>query len=226
MDLVRASFCLRSDSFVDAPTRPQQPISGNLHASWPTIALVAAAASCESSSAKAICTGCQFTRLSCKATLGGRASSTREATASPTISTGISPPAAAPSAAGLTRSSSPCPRRRLSIVVISAARTSFGRLQPKFPLRRPFAFSPSPVAFHGISQSSVKELDGEDGDLKSRIHYYGMDLDPELLQIAEKWVAPLGLGKFEFIRGNALLAEEYPNGHIRFRGKHRAWRVS
>ena len=59
-------------------------------------------------------------------------------------------------------------------------------------------------------------LDGEDSNLKSRIHYYGMDLDPELLQIAEKWVAPLGLGKFEFIRGNALLAEEYPNGTFDF----------
>ena len=47
-------------------------------------------------------------------------------------------------------------------------------------------------------------------DLKSRIHYYGMDLDPELLKIAKEWVAPLGLGKFEFIRGNALLAEDYP----------------
>ena len=52
--------------------------------------------------------------------------------------------------------------------------------------------------------------------MKSRIHYYGMDLDPELLQIAEKWVAPLGLGKFEFIRGNALLAEEYPEGRFDF----------
>ena len=59
-------------------------------------------------------------------------------------------------------------------------------------------------------------LTGENRNLKSRIHYYGMDLDPELLQIAEKWVAPLGLGKFEFIRGNALLANEYPNGTFDF----------
>ena len=43
-----------------------------------------------------------------------------------------------------------------------------------------------------------------------------MDLDPELLKIAKKWVAPLGLGKFEFIRGNALLAEDYPEGRFDF----------
>ena len=52
--------------------------------------------------------------------------------------------------------------------------------------------------------------------MKSRIHYYGMDLDPELLKIAKEWVAPLGLGKFELIRGNALLAEDYPEGRFDF----------
>ncbi len=59
-------------------------------------------------------------------------------------------------------------------------------------------------------------LGGEQENLKSRIHYYGMDLDPELLRIAKEWVAPLGLGKFELIQGNALLAEEYPNGTFDF----------
>jgi SAM-dependent methyltransferase len=43
-----------------------------------------------------------------------------------------------------------------------------------------------------------------------------MDLDPELLQIAKKWVAPLGLGKYELIRGNALFAEEYPKESFDF----------
>jgi SAM-dependent methyltransferase len=59
-------------------------------------------------------------------------------------------------------------------------------------------------------------LDGDNRNVKSRIHYCGMDLDPELLQIAKKWVAPLGLGKYELIRGNALLAEDYPEGPFDF----------
>ena len=59
----------------------------------------------------------------------------------------------------------------------------------------------------------MKDLDGT---LKSRIHYYGMDLDPELLKIAKSWLGPLGLGKLELIRGNALLAEDYPEESFDF----------
>jgi SAM-dependent methyltransferase len=68
----------------------------------------------------------------------------------------------------------------------------------------------------GIPRDIAEFCEGHDGNLKSRIHYYGMDLDPELLQIAERWVAPLGLGKFEFIRGNALLPMEYPESPFDF----------
>jgi len=68
----------------------------------------------------------------------------------------------------------------------------------------------------GIPRDIAEFCQGLDGDLTSRIHYYGMDLDPELLQIAESWVAPLGLGKFEFIRGNALVAEDYPKESFNF----------
>jgi len=68
----------------------------------------------------------------------------------------------------------------------------------------------------GIPRDIAEFCQGLDGNLKSRIHYYGMDLDPELLQIAKEWVAPLGLGKFEFIRGNALIAEDYPKGSFDF----------
>ena len=94
----------------------------------------------------------------------------------------------------------------------------------KIPAPAPIRVSRSPAEFHGISRSSVKGSMGQE-NLKSRIHYYGMDLDPELLQIAEKWVAPLGLGKFEFIRGNALWPRNIPRA-LRFRRKHRAWGVS
>jgi SAM-dependent methyltransferase len=62
----------------------------------------------------------------------------------------------------------------------------------------------------GIPRDIAEFCDGIDGTLKSRIHYYGMDLDPELLKIAKDWLSPLGLGKLELIRGNALLAEDYP----------------
>ena len=34
--------------------------------------------------------------------------------------------------------------------------------------------------------------------------------------LAASFPLPLGLGKFEFIRGNALLANEYPNGTFDF----------
>jgi SAM-dependent methyltransferase len=43
-----------------------------------------------------------------------------------------------------------------------------------------------------------------------------MDLDPELLKIAENWMAPLDLGNYEIIRGNARLAEEYPKESFDF----------
>jgi hypothetical protein len=68
----------------------------------------------------------------------------------------------------------------------------------------------------GIPRDIAEFCEGLDGDLKSRIHYYGMDVDTELLQIAKEWIVPLGLGKFDFIRGNALLAEEYPDGPFDF----------
>ena len=68
----------------------------------------------------------------------------------------------------------------------------------------------------GIPRDIAEFCQGLDGNLKSRIHYYGMDLDPQLLQIAKGWVAPLGLGKFEFIHGNALIAEDYPKGSFDF----------
>jgi hypothetical protein len=90
-----------------------------------------------------------------QATSGGKESSTLEVTASPIISTAISPPAAVFSAAGLTRSSCPCLRRRPSIGVINAASMSFGRSQPKFRIRHPFAFWLFPAGFHAISPSSV-----------------------------------------------------------------------
>ena len=52
--------------------------------------------------------------------------------------------------------------------------------------------------------------------MKSRLHYYGVDLDPELLEIAKEWVTPLGLGTFKFFRSNALLTEDYPEGPFDF----------
>jgi hypothetical protein len=68
----------------------------------------------------------------------------------------------------------------------------------------------------GIPRDIAEFCEGLDSNLKSRIHYYGMDLDPELLQIAKEWVVPLGPGRLEFIRGNALLAEDYPEGPFDF----------
>ena len=68
----------------------------------------------------------------------------------------------------------------------------------------------------GIPRDIAEFCEGLDGDVKSRIHYYGMDLDPELLEIAKEWVTSLGLGTFKFFRGNALLTEDYPEGPFDF----------
>lgn len=58
---------------------------------------------------------------------------------------------------------------------------------------------------------------GENGSaIRERIFYHGMDLDAELLALAETWVKPLGLGQYEFFHGNALIAEEYPKTSFDF----------
>ena len=86
----------------------------------------------------------------------------------------------------------------------------------KIPAPAPIRVLAIPCGIPRDLTEFCERLSGEEANLKSRIHYCGMDLDPELLQIAEKWVAPLGLGKFDFIRGNALLAEDYPEGPFDF----------
>lgn len=43
-----------------------------------------------------------------------------------------------------------------------------------------------------------------------RIHYTGMDLDPEVLAAAKRHLENLSLGPVEFIEGNALIATSYP----------------
>jgi SAM-dependent methyltransferase len=90
------------------------------------------------------------------------------------------------------------------------------KVTTKIPAPAPIRVLAIPCGIPRDIAEFCEGLDGEGANLKSRIHYYGMDLDPALLTIAEKWVAPLGLGKFEFIRGNALSAEEYPNGTFDF----------
>jgi len=65
------------------------------------------------------------------------------------------------------------------------------RVATDFPPRRPFA-SRHPC---GISPDTTAFCEVLDGDLKFRIYYYWIDLDPELLKIAKEWVALLGVGK-------------------------------
>jgi ubiquinone/menaquinone biosynthesis C-methylase UbiE len=93
------------------------------------------------------------------------------------------------------------------------AQDELWRVANKIPAPAPIRVLAIPC---GIPRDIAEFCEGLDGNLKSRIDYCGMDLDPELLKIAKEWVAPLGLGKFEFIRGNALLAEEYPQGPFDF----------
>jgi len=84
------------------------------------------------------------------------------------------------------------------------------------PAPRPIRILAIPCGIPRDISEFCESLGPDGADLRSRIHYHGMDLDPELLGLAEKWVAPLGLGKSEFIRGNALLAGEYPQGPFDF----------
>jgi SAM-dependent methyltransferase len=55
-------------------------------------------------------------------------------------------------------------------------------------------------------------LQHEQPSLLERLEYCGMDLDPQVLQLADKLLHDSGLGKFRLHRGNALSADDYPRG--------------
>jgi SAM-dependent methyltransferase len=61
-------------------------------------------------------------------------------------------------------------------------------------------------------------LRAENPALLARIHYTGMDIDPELLRLAEDFTHAAsrqnGIARREFVRGNALLAADYPRGRF------------
>jgi SAM-dependent methyltransferase len=108
----------------------------------------------------------------------------------------------------------------LSMPATQAFHRRYKRCQDE--LRQVAASIPAPAPVRvlaipcGIPRDIAEFCERLDGDLKSRIHYYGMDLDPELLKTAKDWVAPLGLGRFDFIRGNALRAADYPEESFDF----------
>jgi hypothetical protein len=55
-------------------------------------------------------------------------------------------------------------------------------------------------------------LQGEDPRLLERIEYHGMDLDDELLALAQEFTAAAPVPVRRFHQGNALLAETFPPG--------------
>lgn len=55
-------------------------------------------------------------------------------------------------------------------------------------------------------------LKTEDSNLLARLEYHGMDIDPELLQLAEEFTVDCGVARRTFHQGNALLPETYPPG--------------
>ncbi len=57
-------------------------------------------------------------------------------------------------------------------------------------------------------------LKKEDPALLARIDYYGMDIDPELLQLADQFTRDCGVNRRIFHQGNALLADTYPVGEF------------
>lgn len=50
----------------------------------------------------------------------------------------------------------------------------------------------------------------ENPALLARMEYYGMDIDPELLKLAELFTTGSGVPRRTFVHGNALLADNYP----------------
>jgi Putative methyltransferase len=77
----------------------------------------------------------------------------------------------------------------LSMPATQAFHRRYKRCQDE--LRQVAASIPAPAPVRvlaipcGIPRDIAEFCERLDGDLKSRIHYYGMDLDPELLKIAE-----------------------------------------
>ncbi len=55
-------------------------------------------------------------------------------------------------------------------------------------------------------------LKAEDPALLARLEYCGMDIDPELLQLADAFTRDCGVPQRTFHQGNALKAETYPAG--------------
>ena len=129
------------------------------------------------------------------------------------ISTAISPPAVAPSASWIDALFLAMPATQAFHRRYKRCQHELRQVACKIPPPAPIRILAIPC---GIPRDITEFCEGRDGDLnlRSRIHYYGIDLDPELLKIAKEWVAPLGLGTFELIRGNALLAEDYPKGRV------------
>jgi SAM-dependent methyltransferase len=55
-------------------------------------------------------------------------------------------------------------------------------------------------------------LTNENPALLARLEYHGMDIDPKLLQLAERFTADAGVPRRVFHRGNALRAADFPPG--------------
>ena len=55
-------------------------------------------------------------------------------------------------------------------------------------------------------------LQHEQPSMLARLEYCGMDLDPQVLQLADKLLRHSRLGEFRLHRGNALSADDYPRG--------------
>ena len=53
-------------------------------------------------------------------------------------------------------------------------------------------------------------LQAGNAGLLQRIEYHGLDIDPEVLELAARLTADCGLGAAQYRRGNALVAGDYP----------------
>lgn len=80
-----------------------------------------------------------------------------------------------------------------------------------FPNDTPLRWLAVPCGLPRDHTELAATLAKENPALLARLEYHGMDIDPELLRLAEAFTAGSGITRRTFVQGNALEAGDYPN---------------
>ena len=91
------------------------------------------------------------------------------------------------------------------------AQTAVRAALESFPAaEKPLRFLAIPCGLPRDLTELAATLARENPALLARLEYYGMDIDPELLQLADRFTTGCGVPRRTFVRGNALLADNFP----------------